>query len=216
MREIEVSVRVGPKTTGSDHRPLFIDAATPGWVPRRRTMKRACIARSLADWGAFEREYQRLLIGIGPVGYQGTVAALARASKTLPRGIPRCNSSTITADRMAAARSQTDCWRFAERKLSTFGGNPLCVGKVWITSDRQRGKAFSRYFASLACPDPQRLAHAAAALDALLAKEHVSVPVIAVWEARQVLKTMGRTAPAPTTFYRKCSRMDRWRSWLLQ
>lgn len=190
----KATASLGSRAPGSDHLPLLADVETPARV-LRSPIKRACIARSLADWGAFEREYQRLLVSIGPVGYQGAVAALARASKTLPRGIPRCNSSTITADKMAAARTQTDCWRFAERKLSTFGGNPLRVGEGWITSDRQRGKAFSRYFASLACPDSQRLARAAASLDALLAKEHGSVPNITVWEARQVLKTMGRTAP---------------------
>ena len=65
----KATASLGSRAPGSDHLPLLADVETPARV-LRSPMKRACIARSLADWGAFEREYQRLLVSIGPVGYQ--------------------------------------------------------------------------------------------------------------------------------------------------
>ena len=133
------------------------------------------------------------------IGYQGLLQALDTASRTLPRGLSQVGGepTSIIAELTRSSQCESNGWQYlAAPRVQA----PLLIGGRWLTTDRQKGKAFREHFAAAGSTSEavaQRLATAAARLDTALDVSTGGVPPITTWEAEQVVHVTRRTAPGP-------------------
>ena len=166
---------------------------------QQQSARRATIARSKCDWAAFGVAAEGAILKATRIGYQGLLQALDIASRTLPRGLSQVGGepTSIIAELTRSSKCESNGWQYlAAPRVQA----PILIGGRWLTTDRQKGKAFREHFAAAGSTSEavaQRLATAAARLDTGLGASTGDVAPITTWEAEQVVHVTRRTAPGP-------------------